>query len=122
MYKDIRQVREHYAALRDVIAQHVGGRDDAATRTQVAVLRGGDRALDDTETRQRLRAVDRHAAELFSNDEHRKWDRQHMSGADYLRLQIFIALEGREHAPLLPRDAARPQPVPGDADAAHSAV
>ncbi len=51
-------------------------------------------ALDDPECRQRLRAVDQHAAELFSDDEHRKWDRPHMTGADYLRLQILIALEG----------------------------
>ena len=94
MHKDIRQVREHYAALRDLIAQRPGGRDDAATRTQVAVLcAAAVGALDDAETRQRLRAVHRHAAELFSDDQHRKWDREHMGGADYLRLQIFIALE-----------------------------
>ena len=95
MYKDIRQVREQYAALRDLIAQCVGGRDDVATRSQVAVLcEAAIAALDDPEARQRLRAVERHAAELFSDDQHQKWDREHMSGADYLRLQIFIALEG----------------------------
>ena len=94
MYKDIRQVREHYAALRDLIAQHAGGRDDVATRAQVAVIcEAAIAALDDSETRQRLRALERHAAELFSDDQHRKWDREHMSGADYLRLQIFISLE-----------------------------
>lgn len=94
MHKDIRQVREHYAALRDLIARHAGGRDDVATRAQVAVLcEAAIAALEDPETRQRLRAVNRHAAELFSDDQHRKWDREHMSGADYLRLQIFIALE-----------------------------
>jgi hypothetical protein len=94
MYKDIRQVREHYAALRDLIAQHAGGRDDAATRAQVAAIcEAAIAALDDSETRQRLRAVDRHAAELFSDDQHQKWGRAHMSGADYLRLQIFISLE-----------------------------
>ena len=95
MYKDIRQVREHYAALRDLIAHRVGGRDDVATTSQVAVLcEAAIAALDDPEARQRLRAVERHAAELFSDDQHQKWDREHMSGADYLRLQIFIALEG----------------------------
>jgi hypothetical protein len=94
VHKDIRQVREHYAALRDVIAQRVGGRDDAATRTKVAVLcAAAIGALNDPETRPRLRAVHRHAAELFSDDQHQKWNREHMSGADYLRLQIFIALE-----------------------------
>ena len=67
MYKDIRQVREHYAALRDLIARALGGRDDVATRSQVSVLcEAAIAALDDAETRQRLRAVDRHAAELFS--------------------------------------------------------
>lgn len=66
-----------------------------ATRSKVAVLcEAAIAALDDPECRQRLRAVERHAAELFSSAEHRKWDRKHMSGADYLRLQIFIALEG----------------------------
>ena len=94
MYKDIRQVREHYAALRDLIARALGGREDVATRSQVAVLcEAAIAALDDAETRQRLRAVDRHAAELFSDDQHQKWDREHMSGAAYLRLQILIALE-----------------------------
>jgi len=95
VYKDLRDVRERYAALRDVIAQTPGGRDDAVTRTKVAILcEAAIAALDDPECRQRLRAVERHAAELFSSAEHRKWDRKHMSGAEYLRLQIFIALEG----------------------------
>ena len=95
MYKDIRQVREHYAALRELIAHRVGGRDDVATRAQVAVLcEAAIAALDDAEARQRLRAIERHTVELFSDYQHQKWDREHMSGADYLRLQIFIALEG----------------------------
>ena len=123
MYKDIRQVREHYAALRDLIAQHVGGREDAATRAQVAVIcEAAIAALDDSETRQRLRAVERHAAELFSADQHQKWDREHMSGADYLRLQIFISLEAvntrlfylealRDRAPQQAGGALRPPAV-----------
>jgi hypothetical protein len=94
VHKDIRQVREHYAAVRDLIAQNVGGRDDGATRAKVNVLcEAAIATLDDAECRQRLRAVERHAAELFSDDQHQKWDREHMSGAAYLRLQILIALE-----------------------------
>ena len=94
MYKDIRQVREHYAALRDLIAQAAGGRADVATRAKVTVLcEAAIAALDDLECRQRMRAVDRYAAELFSDDQHQKWDREHMAGAAYLRLQILIALE-----------------------------
>ena len=94
MYKDLSVVREHYAALRDLIVQNAGGRDDVAARAQVQVLcEAAIAALDDPECRQRLRAVERHAGELFSADEHRKWDRSHLTGADYLRLQILIALE-----------------------------
>jgi hypothetical protein len=94
VYKDLRDVREHYGALRDLISQNAGGREDAATRTQVAVLcAAAIGALDDPECRQRLRTVARHAGELFSAAEHRKWNRRQMTGAEYLRLQILIALE-----------------------------
>ncbi|HEX6155240.1 MAG TPA: hypothetical protein VFZ54_04400 [Burkholderiales bacterium] len=123
MHKDIRQVREHYAAIRDLIAQQLGGRDDVATRAQVSVLcEAAIATLDDGECRQRLRAVDRHAAELFSDDQHQKWDREHMSGSAYLRLQILIALEAvntrlfflealRDRAPQQAGGALRPPAV-----------
>jgi hypothetical protein len=95
VYKDLGEVREHYAALRDLISQNPGGREDAATRVKVSVLcEAAIAVLDDAECRQRLRLVDQHAGELFSDGEHRKWDRAKMTGADYLRLQILIALEG----------------------------
>ena len=94
MHKDIRSVREHYAAIRDLISQNEGGRDEPAARVHVALLCGAAiTALDDFECRQRLRIIERHAAELYSAHGHHKWDREHMSGAQYLRLQIFIALE-----------------------------
>jgi hypothetical protein len=94
VYKDLREVRAHYAALRDLIAQSAGGREDLAARAEVAVLcEAAIAALDDPECRERLRAVARQAAELFSPGEHRKWERKNMSGADYLRLQILITLE-----------------------------
>jgi hypothetical protein len=94
VYKDIRQVREHYAALRDLVSHGPGGRDDVVARARVSVLcEAAIAALEDPECRQRLRAIEGHAAELFSAQDHRKWDRPKMSGADYLRLQIMIALE-----------------------------
>ena len=34
------------------------------------------------------------ARDLYSAENHAKWARRNMSGADYLRLQILIALEG----------------------------
>lgn len=71
---DIREVREHYSTLRELVIQHPGGWDDADALAK-------------------LRAVESQAADLFSREGHRKWQRKNMSGADYLRLQILIALE-----------------------------
>jgi hypothetical protein len=94
-YKDLKEVREYYSTLRDLVIQNSGGWDDAASRAKVARLcSAAIAALDDPECRERLRTVERQAAELFSRDAHLKWKRANMSGADYLRLQILIALEG----------------------------
>lgn len=94
MYNDIRRLREHYAALRDLISRNAGGLDHHTARADVALLCGAAIVeLDDSECQQCLRTVARHAAELYSADGHRKWDREHMSGAQYLRRQILIALE-----------------------------
>ena len=112
MHKDLREVREHYAALRDLISQNPGGREDLATRAKVSVLcEAAIAALQDPECRLRLRLLDRHAAELFSGGEHRKWDRPQMTGADYLRLQILIALEG-VNTRLFFLDAMRDRDIP----------
>jgi hypothetical protein len=91
---DIRKVREHYSTLRELVIQHPGGWDDADALAKVRRLCGaGIAALDDPECHEKLRAVETQAAELFSREGHRKWQRKNMSGADYLRLQILIALE-----------------------------
>jgi hypothetical protein len=93
-YKDLRQVREAYTALRELIIQTDGGWDDVESRAKVARLcDAGAAALADAECLERLRAVQAQAAELFSREGHLKWTRKNMSGADYLRLQILIALE-----------------------------
>jgi hypothetical protein len=93
-YKDLREVRNCYTALRELIIRTNGGWDDVESRAKVAGLcNAGVAALDDAECRDRLRAVQTQAAELFSREGHLKWTRKNMSGADYLRLQILIALE-----------------------------
>jgi hypothetical protein len=93
-YKDLREVRDCYAALRELVIQSDGGWDDVVSRAKVERLcRAGTDALDDAECRERLRAVEAQAAELFSKDKHVRWSRKNMSGADYLRLQILIQLE-----------------------------
>lgn len=93
-YPDLEEVRKQYAALRELVIHNPGGWDDAATRERVdyLVARGID-ALDDADSKQQLRRVQAHAAALYSGEEHAKWQRKSMSGADYLRLQILIALE-----------------------------
>jgi hypothetical protein len=94
VYKDLREVREYYSTLRELVTRHAGGWDDADSRAKVDGLCGaGMAALEDVECRERLRAVRAQAAELYSREDHLKWGRASMTGADYLRLQILIALE-----------------------------
>jgi hypothetical protein len=112
VYKDLREVREHYAAIRDLISANPGGGEDVVTLGNVSVLcEAAIAALQDPECRQQLRLVDQHAAQLFSSEEHRKWDRPNMTGADYLRLQILIALES-VHTRLLFLSARRDRDTP----------
>ena len=87
-------MRELYKRLRELVIQNPGGWDDPASRERIeALCNAGIAALQDPDCRQHLRLVDQHAAQLFSAEEHRNWDRPNMTGADYLRLQILIALE-----------------------------
>jgi hypothetical protein len=93
-YPDLEEVRKQYVALRELVIHNPGGWDDAASRERVKSLVDlGIDALDDAECRQQLRRVEAQAAALYSADGHAKWQRKSMSGADYLRLQILIALE-----------------------------
>ena len=92
--RDLVEVREDYATLRELIIMNPGGWDDTKSRVRVEQLcRAGMAALVDDECQERLARVGAQAAELYSRDRHHKWMRRSMSGADYLRLQILIALE-----------------------------
>ena len=93
-YTDLNQVRDCYARLREVVIHNPGGWEDVDSRAKVERLcEAATLALDDSECRERLRTVRTQAGELFSREGHQKWKRHNMSGADYLRLQILIALE-----------------------------
>ena len=93
-YTDLTLVRDCYARLRELVIYNAGGWEDVDSRTKVERLcEAAMEALDDTECHERLRAVRSQAGELFSREGHLKWNRRNMSGADYLRLQILIALE-----------------------------
>ena len=93
-YPDLDEVRKQYAALRELVIHNPGGWDDVASRERVKLLvERAANTLEDAECMQQLRRVESHAAALYSEDGHAKWQRKSMSGADYLRLQILIALE-----------------------------
>jgi len=87
-------VRELYKRLRELVIQNPGGWDDTAARARIeALCHAGIAALDDAECHNRLRTVEEQARDLYSSAGHRAWQRSNMSGADYLRLQMLIALE-----------------------------
>jgi hypothetical protein len=93
-FKDLNELRDCYARLRELVIQNSGGWEDLDSRAKVERLcKAGSDALEDAECRERLRMVREQARELFSREGHLKWSRRNMSGADYLRLQILIALE-----------------------------
>ena len=93
-YKDLTQLRETYVTLRDLVIHHPGGWDDAASRAKVERLcDAATLAADDLECRERLRTVVAQARDLYSPSGHLRWGRSKMSGSDYLRLQMLIALE-----------------------------
>ena len=93
-YSDLREVRDCYASLRELIVQKSGGWADAESlATAAGLCVAGIAALPDRECRERLRTVQMQVGELFSRSGHLKWARKQMSGAEYLRLQILIHLE-----------------------------
>jgi hypothetical protein len=94
-YRDLLEVRNCYAALRELVMQAHGGWNDVDSREKAERLCGAALvALDDAECRERLRSVQSQSLELFSRFGHLKWARRNMTGAEYLRLQILITLEG----------------------------
>ena len=91
---DIKEVRDCYATLRELVIHNTGGWDDAESRRKVERLCSTAIAvLNDAECQERLRTVKIQAEDLFSREGHVKWARKNMTGADYLRLQMLIALE-----------------------------
>ena len=93
-YRDLLEVRNCYSALRELVTHSHGGWNDLDAHAKAERLCGAAiAALDDDECRARLRSVQAQAAELYSRFGHLKWARRNMTGADYLRLQILIALE-----------------------------
>jgi hypothetical protein len=92
-FSDLDDARKDHATLLELIIHHQGGwADRAALRKVVESCRAAMSAMDDAECRQQIAIVVKYAADLFSEQAHRKWDRGQTRGADFLRLEIMKAL------------------------------
>ena len=91
---DLETARRHYSALRDLIIRHRGGSRDERTLGKLWDLsRKAAAAIDDSDCRSLLSAVEGYGAQLFSESGHLRWARTEMSGAHFLRLQILRELD-----------------------------
>jgi len=94
MYSDLDEARAHQASLRQIVDRHTGaGSDFRALRRVLDLCRRAADAIDDRYCRDKLRVVEDFAAEMFAHSEHVRWQRESMSGADFLKQQIVGALE-----------------------------
>lgn len=92
-FPDLEEARRHHAALLEIVIHHPGGWADRASLNKVAELcREATSATDDVECLKQIEIIAQYAADLFSEQGHRKWDRGKTSGADFLRLEIVSAL------------------------------
>jgi hypothetical protein len=80
--------------IRELLLHHSGGRADPAALTEFRALTfAASRAADDPECAGMMRSADRYALDLFSASAHENWATRQMSGAGFLRLQIFRVLD-----------------------------
>jgi hypothetical protein len=94
MNTDLDQARSHHAMLRQLVERHSGAAIDfRALRRVLDLCRRAAEAIDDRYCREKLRLVEDFAAEMFSHSEHDKWQREAVSGAEFLKAQILSALE-----------------------------
>jgi hypothetical protein len=92
-FLDLDEVRRHHGALLEIVLHHPGGWADRASLSSIAELcRVAGAAIDDAQCAEQFRIVAGYAADLFSEQAHKKWDRSSLSGADVLRLEIVRAL------------------------------
>jgi hypothetical protein len=94
MYPDIDEARGHHALLKQIVDRHAGAATDyRALRRVLDLCRRAAAAVDDRYCRDKLRLIEDFAAEMFSHSEHARWDRDSISGEQFLKQQILDALE-----------------------------
>jgi len=92
-FADLDDARRHHGALLEIILHHPGGWSDRASLNKIVGLcRVACAAIDDAQCAEQLRIVAQYATDLFSEQDHKKWERINVSGADFLRLEIMRAL------------------------------
>lgn len=80
--------------LRQLVERHSGAATDfRALRRVLDLCRRAAEVIDDRYCRDKLRLVEDFAAEMFSHSAHDKWQRESVSGAEFLKAQILSALE-----------------------------
>jgi len=94
-YPDIEEARRRHGALKETFAHHRGDWSCGAEelRRVEEFCREAAAAINDAQCREEMGIVGDYAAELFARGEHRKWESESMSGAEFLRLQILKALD-----------------------------
>ena len=94
LYNDVEVARIHYRGMRELIIHNRGGwKDEQALELMRAFCRRAHATLEDRSSRADLAAIEDYAAALWSESDHRRWTRDRLSGADFLRLQILRQLD-----------------------------
>jgi hypothetical protein len=85
-YPDLDEARRHHGALKEILREHGGGKENRdAVRQVQEICRAASAAVDDAYCRETLGIVGDYAWQLLSVRKHLK--------ADFLRLQIAQALD-----------------------------
>ncbi|HEY2337602.1 MAG TPA: hypothetical protein VGI18_09600 [Burkholderiales bacterium] len=94
-YADIDEARRRHAELKEMFSSHRADWATGAGELQRIenLCREAAAAINDPQCREEMGIVGDYAAELFGRGEHRKWESESMSGAEFLRLQILKALD-----------------------------
>ena len=107
MHGDIEVARSHGLAMRALIIHHLGGRENGEALGKLREMsRKAAAAVDDVDCKSLLSSVEDDGADLFSKSGHLKWATTHVSGANFLRLQILRELDALD-AQLLQLEATR---------------
>ena len=84
----------HCGRIRELLLWHSGGWADIDALTEFRELTAAaSRAAADSECAGMMRSADRYALDLFSESAHQPWATGQMSGAGFLRSQIFRLLD-----------------------------